>query len=400
LFAKDILENRKIGLLSQIIFSLSSLVIILSINAMMDTASMFFFFAVIYFYLKGLKKDVKYFYVGGLFLALTFLTKWNGVVAAPIVFLYLFLTKRKLMKHFFLSLFLSFIIVLPYILLAYKAGFLFLPLKSSVVTPAYEEKDPLINSIEGWIYHLEVLNSWYFDLPLFIISFVSLYFFVRHKYEKFRLFLIWFLVVYLFFTFVPNKNRRFVMLLLPSLIYPTSFLLLKMRGWIKIILLIFIFIGLFRLGYVRLEKVFRYSFDYNQILQKTIGNVLIAADKSWFHSSTFMFYHAQTNRDFKYKVMRPCVLATDVESRDGVLKENNISSILMTEPTRNEEVENVNYIKNHKFMKMVGEFESHENKVSVYRNLLNNTGDKNCNYICLIEDWLCSNYSTPSEVLR
>jgi len=400
LFSKSFLKDSKVGLISVLLFFLFPMILYLSIKTLTDLPTFTFFFLSIYFYLVSLKTNkTRYFIISSFIFSLAFLTKWNTILALPIIFFYTILEHRQSLKKLLLSFILIAIFLSPYFLLAYKADFLFLPLKSSMVEAGYREGDPQFTSIEGWFYYPKRLSNVYFSLPIFCLSLFSLLVYCKKREKYWKLFLIWFIVCFLFFTWLPNKDPRYILLIIPSLLYPLSKFIVSSSRIVKIPLLFFICAILLVSSYTYI-KPFMYVTNFPAIVNevnKGDGNILLASETSWFYSSTFMYNLASINKIPEKKVFRPCVLnyynISELLDKEGIryviiadpfseIYENNIKAV----------IESPELI----LLKTVGE----KNKVIIYNNIEYQPTDSECNYICLLEDWICSNYTVPSEAFK
>jgi hypothetical protein len=400
LFSKNFLKNPKIGLVSALIFFLSPMILRLSVKTLTDIPTLFFFFSSIYIYFLSLKTNkTKYFVVSSFVFSLAFLTKWNTALALPIILLYTLLEQRESLKKLILSFILIGVLLSPYILLAYKAGFLLLPLKSSLVEAGYNEGDPQYTSIGGWLYYPLKLSEKYFTFPIFILSLFSLTLYSKNREKHWKLFLVWFLVCYLFFTWLPNKDPRYILLIIPPLIIPLSRLILSTPQIIKIPLLFFICVFLLVSSYMHL-KPFMYVTDFPSVVDevtKEDGNILLASETNWFYSSSFMFNLASTNNIPEKKVFRPCIL--DDYNISEILQNEGIRYVIITDPSYEMYEKNIEIVKETSslvLLKTIGK----TNKIMIYNNTKYHTTDSKCNYVCLLEDWICSNYTIPNEVLK
>ncbi len=400
IFSKKFLKNSKIGVISTLTFILLPMVLYLSVKTRTDIPTLFLFSLSIYFYLLSLETNkTKHFIASSFIFSLAALTKWNTILSLPIIFLYTFLEHKQSLKKLILSFILVIILLSPYLLLAQKAGFLFLPLKSSMVEAGYREGDPQYTSIEGWLYYPQKLSEVYFTLPIFVLSLFSLMIYCKKREKYWKLFLIWFIVCFLFFTWLPNKNPRYILLIIPSLLFPLSKFILSSPGIIKIPLLLIIFIILLISSYTYL-KPFTYVTDFPSIINEVTkgdGNILLASETDWFYSSTFMFNLASANGVPQKKVFRSCVLnqhnITELLEREG------IRYIFVAVPSAKEYENNIKIIEEDPTLvplRTVGE----KNKVIIYNNTKYRPSKSTCNYICLLEDWACSNYTIPTEALK
>jgi 4-amino-4-deoxy-L-arabinose transferase-like glycosyltransferase len=246
------LYGAKTGFLSSFFLGIMPGYFWLSHVAMIETMLIFFFTASSLFFFIWLKTDrIRYMLLSGLILGLGVLTKYQAIIAmAAMLTAMVVLSRDRLKKKFtrFPILILTmFLVALPWIILSYQL---------------YTSQ--MLNT---WLYALDLGNpdkslyvlglnslglhrfpSWYYLLPnwvhtpifyllemtvpyaevhpisivLYIIGIAGLgYFFWRRKPED-KYFLIWFLAVYIFFTAIPNKQWRYLVLIFPVLALSTA----------------------------------------------------------------------------------------------------------------------------------------------------------------------------------
>ena len=117
--------NRKIGQLSALFLAVSTFFIWASRVNFLEGVEIFFILLPILFYFKALKNE-KLFWLFGLFLGLSFLTKYTTFFLLPVFLAYTFFYKRQLFinKKFVLSLIIALFVFTPvifYNLMVYKA---------------------------------------------------------------------------------------------------------------------------------------------------------------------------------------------------------------------------------------------------------------------------------------
>jgi len=397
LFSKNHLKNSKIGLTASLIFGLTPIIIFLSIKSMTDIPVLFFFLLSIYSYLNAIKTNkIKNFIIFSILFTFGFLTKWTIVLVLPIIFIYSIM-HRKCFKKLIISFILIGIFLSPYIFLAYKTGSLLLPLKSSIISPGFRERDPQYTSLEGWLYYPKILSNEYFTLPLFILALLSLVVYCKTKQKYWKLFLIWFVVTYLFFTWLPNKDHRYISVLFPSLLFPYATILNFIKNKkIMFGLLFLICIFLLSVNYHYLKPFFESKINFNQVIgevTKEDGNILLATETSEFYSSTFIFNLAETEVRYAKKVFRPCVLE-NITLKD-LLDDEGIRYVIVAYPIREYYENNVKIVSNTSQLELIKTIEDKESKISIYKNVDYREFESKCNYICILNDWICSNYENP-----
>jgi 4-amino-4-deoxy-L-arabinose transferase-like glycosyltransferase len=240
--------GAKTALLSAILLGIMPGFFMLSRMAMIETMLTFFFTLSLLLFFTWLKNHQNKFLVfSGFALGLGFLTKYQVVIAGAImVFSILLLAKGQLKERFskFGLLILAFAAVaVVWVIIAYQtyAG----------------------NMFNQWIYALEIGNPgkilyadrfftpiFYFvdmtwpyshihpiSVLLYGVALVGLGFFAWRRKPEDKFLLIWFVSVFVFFTLIPNKEWRYVIMLFPTLAISAACLLLfsysKLLGALK-----------------------------------------------------------------------------------------------------------------------------------------------------------------------
>ena len=400
IFSKKILKNSKIGIVSVLIFLFSPMILYLSIKTLTDIPMLFLSFLSIYFYLLSLKTNrTRYFVISSFIFSLSFLTKWNTILLLPIIFLYTLLEHRQSLKKLILSFILVIILLSPYFLILQKAGALYIPLKSSMIEPGYREGDPQYTSIEGWLYYPRKLSELYFTPIILVLSLFSLVIYCKKREKYWKLFLVWFVVCLLFFTWLPNKNPRYILLIIPSLLFPLSNFVLSYPKKIKMTLLSLIFIILLVSNYMYLKQ-FMYITDFSSVVNevtKEDGNIFLASETSWFYSSAFMYKLASVESVPQKKVFRPCVL--NYYNISEFLEKEGIRYVIITEPYSKDYEGYIKTIEESPELVPLKIIEGN-NRIVIYNNTEYRPSKSMCNYVCLLEDWVCSNHTIPSEALN
>jgi 4-amino-4-deoxy-L-arabinose transferase-like glycosyltransferase len=222
------LYGSKIALVASVLLGLFPGYFWLSRVAMIETMLVFFFVLSLFFFFSWLRnRQDKMLVLGGLALGLGFLTKYQVLVAGVIMLVSLLLLARDHLKlrlsKFALLILTAVAVVIPWVLISYQI---------------YASK-----MLDEWVYALQMGNpekslySMRFPLPIFyfiemtwpysdvhpislllyIVSLLGLGLFAWRRNRADRLLLIWFVVVFVFFTLIPNKHWRYVLPLFPAL---------------------------------------------------------------------------------------------------------------------------------------------------------------------------------------
>lgn len=392
--------NKKITLLSTILFSIMPLVFYNSITVMTDIPYTFFFILSMYLYLKAFDtKQRKYFILAAISVSLSFLTKWNGILIVPIIFVYAFLEKRSQMKNVILSIILIFLILSPYLLVVWKTGLARIPFISSLEISATAKANPQYTSVEGWVYYFDALASYYFTLPVLIAAILALIFYATQKKRYWKLLIIWFLTYYLFFTFLSNKEPRYMMPLIPTLLIPLSYFMIseKIKMLVGIVIVIVALIGYST--YQLISQTFYYNPDFTPVAKATLqssGNVLVADEPSWFYSSQFIFTLASLDKNTSKTVYRACSLQSI--SLGDLLSNYGVRYVIVSKPT-DRDTGNVALIESSN-LQLINQFTTNTTNVYLYA-YSNQTQQKQyCNFICVLNTTICTKYANPIDALK
>jgi glycosyltransferase involved in cell wall biosynthesis len=398
--------DRNTAIVSAILFALVPQVFILSIKAMLDLTFMLFFILSLALYLVALRtgKTRKFIYAA-IVLSIGFLFKQNIVLLAPVIFLYTMVVYRKYVKHVVLSLLLSAIIVAPYVLAIYKLGLISVMLQSSLGLEGYVSNNLQFNTFAGWLYYPTQLGSIYFSYPVFIATFIALLYYSWKREKHWQLFLAWFLTLIVFFVFVPNKQGRYILPAIPSLIFPLAFYITKLPKIKVLPLSILAFsacaILIIYTSYTLLAPSFYYNTDYFEVAASVMekkGNVLLTADSDSFYTSAFIFEVMRLDNSKEKSVLRPCILgARDINS---LINENGVRYAIVPDKILPTSFSNTSAVTSNKAFQPIKNITSKGTTLTIYENINYVPQKENCNYVCITNQWICSNYTYPSNALR
>ncbi|TAL48582.1 glycosyltransferase family 39 protein [archaeon] len=389
--------GNKVALLSAILFSVMPLVFYDSITVMTDIPYTFFFLISMYLFLEAFEsKQRKYFVLAAVFAALAFFTKWNAILIVPIIFAYALFRKRSQMKNVVLSAFLVFLIISPYLVVMWKTGLASIPFISSLQVSATAKQDPQFTTPQGWAYYLDALSTYYFTLPLFIASIIALIFYINDRGKYWELLVIWILAYYVFFTILSNKEPRYMMPLLPALLIPlSSFMVLQRKVLIPVLIISFAL--LFSSTWGLVSQAFYYNPDFQTVAVETLqskGNVLLATEPSWFYSSQFIFTLASMDNNMSKFVYRSCSPISD-----KLFSDYGIKYVIVSEPT-DRDIENMRLVESTSNLVFENKFTTSTTNVSLY-NYNNYTPQKQyCNFVCVLNNTICTDYVNPSDALK
>jgi 4-amino-4-deoxy-L-arabinose transferase-like glycosyltransferase len=403
--------NRKVGFLSAALFSFSPLIFLNSIRAMTDIPYMLFLVLTIYEFLKALESgEKKHFIFSAILFSIGFLIKWNVALIIPMIFLYALINYRSRLKKLIFSFLLIAVILSPYLLLAIKAGFITVPFKSSLgfITLPFKSsltgsdiatQDPQFTSTGGWIYYFEVLWNQYLTIPIFILAIISFVLYCIRREKLWKLFLLWFLTYYLVFTIIPNKEDRYILPAVIPMIIPLSHFVMSFKKSLSILFSVILVLILIISSYMVLSQSNQYKTNFDMIV-KTLnnGNIALATEPSWFYSSEFMFRLAALDENITKIVLRPCSFSSI--SINNMI-DNGVNYFIVAEPTEDMFTENVNLVKSSSDLYLFEKIETKNSTISIYaaKGYNDKNFDKICNYVCVLQDWICTKYIKPSEAL-
>ncbi len=236
--------DGKTALLCSILLGIMPGYFWLSRMALLETMLVFFVTAsLLSFYLWLQMRRDKMLFLTGLAIGLGFLTKYQMFVALAIIVVSLLVLARDklryVLKKFSIIVFLAFTVVLPWILIAYQV----------YVAKIFSE----------WVYAMQVGNperllySQRYPFPiyyfievtwpyneihpispfLYVASLLGLGLLVWRRRKEDKYVLIWFATVFVFFTFISNKNWRYILPLFPALALSTAVFILWTYGQLK-----------------------------------------------------------------------------------------------------------------------------------------------------------------------
>jgi 4-amino-4-deoxy-L-arabinose transferase-like glycosyltransferase len=229
----------KIALVSSILLGSMPGFFWVSRVAMLETMLVFFFSLAMFFFLSWMRSSQKKpLILCGLALGVGFLAKYQVLVAGLVmIVIILFLSRDKLRARFSkvpVLAIIAILVVIPWVLVLYeinglgKFGELLYVVQAGGQDRAlYSARFPMP------IFYL-IEMTWPFNdipvhpvsLPIYIIGLLGLALWAYRRKTEDKFFLVWFIVVYVFFTLIPNKQWRYVTPLFPVLaISAASFIL-------------------------------------------------------------------------------------------------------------------------------------------------------------------------------
>ena len=393
--------SRKTGIVAAIIFSIIPTIFYLSVKAMLDIPYLLFFILSLIFYIFAMNSGrLRHFIYASAIFAIGFLFKWNIVFVAPVILVYSVVAARKYLKNILISFAVAALIVSPYLFFAYKAGVLLLPLRSSIIDAGYQQGDPQFTTVSGWTYYARQLAEIYLSYPVFFaaLAAMALYSIRREKY--WRLFLIWFAIFYIAFTIIPNKEGRYLLPAIPALVFPMAFYIAKLPRYFPLAALFLALVFVTYLSYTLLTPLFYYNIPYSEIASEILkkdGNVLLPSETGWFYSSPLIFEMMTLDNSREHAVFRPCVL--DAKNLDDLKKVNGIRYAIVAEPAV-VDFGKIDDVKSDKSFEIVKTIPYKDTTITIYENMKYQPQKALCNYICVLGQWICTDYKNPQDALR
>jgi 4-amino-4-deoxy-L-arabinose transferase-like glycosyltransferase len=217
----------KVALVSSILLGAMPGFFWVSKFAMLETALIFFFTLTLFFFFSWIRVDRnKTLVLSALALGVGFLAKYQIVVAGIVMAVAIvWLCRDRLQARFSKFTLLAFaavLVVVPWLLVV---GFgrgndlLYAITAGGEDRLAYSQRFgpfalPVFYLIEiTWPYY----NTHPIFLPLFVLGLLGLGLFAYRRRTEDKFFVAWFVIVYVFFTFIPNKQWRYVAPLFPVL---------------------------------------------------------------------------------------------------------------------------------------------------------------------------------------
>ncbi len=241
LYTKEVFNDGKIAIFSALFFSFLPVVYSQSRNFLLEIPLIALILGSLYFLEKSKKfANLRTSLLATIFLSFALLTKWVAIVylLIPII-----ISLKKIhLKNLFISLGTVALISLPWYLINFTNI-----LNRAKVSFTAEAVDPqALLSIPNFTYYLSILVNFHLTWLGIILLLVAIPVLIYTKREKGILITVVIFSIYLIFTFIPNKDPRYILPILPFASMAIGFLLLKIINAIKFWgILISLFVGLY-----------------------------------------------------------------------------------------------------------------------------------------------------------
>ena len=221
----------------------------LSRVTILETMLIFFFTLVMFAFYSWITKDTyKTLLFTGLALGIGVLAKYQIIVAAIAMLLsILFLCRKRLkisLAKFLLILVVVVLVVVPWFVMIYHYdGITKFQTLQYVMTEGGQDRPAYSNRFQPIPIFYLVEMSWPFNdipvnpvsVPIMVLGLCGLGLFAYRRKKQDIFFLTWFLTIYIFFTFIPNRQWRYVTPLFPILAVSAAcfimFLYGRVRAW-------------------------------------------------------------------------------------------------------------------------------------------------------------------------
>lgn len=251
LYTAELTKSHRAAFFTSVIFSFFPIVFDQSRRLLLDIPTTTFVMICMYFLEKSKQfRQSKYILLFFLSIGLLMMTKWTGIIflMVPLFLTFLSLIKTKTIeiKQLLLGLFLTASIVLPW----YVTNFTSVLSQSKIYVNGYVDQPSNLFSIENFVYYLRLfINLQVTPIIALFALFSFCYIFISQKKQYWHI-LAMIGFAYLFFSFIPNKDPRYTMPILPfSALIIAIFIeniLIRYKNVSKVITLILItYMGLY-----------------------------------------------------------------------------------------------------------------------------------------------------------
>ncbi len=220
------------AMLSSILLASMPGIIILSRMALIETMLIFFFSISLFLFFSWMRtNNDKMLLLSGVTLGLGFIVKYQILVAAIVMLVSgLFMWRKHVQKKigkFVIMAIIAGAVVLPWFFLAYQSASANLGTWFYAIQVGNEERTFYSEQFFLPLFYLKEMTYVYWDihpisLPIYILAFLGLGLWLRRRKPEHKFFLIWFFVVYVVFTIIPNKNWRYITPVFPILAVSAS----------------------------------------------------------------------------------------------------------------------------------------------------------------------------------
>ena len=214
---------------------------------MLETMLIFFFTLVMFVFYSWITKDTyKTLIFSGLALGIGVLAKYQIIVVAIAMLLsLLFLCRNRLkisLAKFLVILLIVVLVVVPWLVMVYQYnGVTKFQTLQYVMTEGGQDRPAYSNRFQPIPIFYLIEMTWPFNdipvnpisLPILVLGLCGLGLFAYRRQKQDIFFLTWFMVVYVFFTFIPNRQWRYVTTLFPILAVSAACFIMFLYGRVR-----------------------------------------------------------------------------------------------------------------------------------------------------------------------
>lgn len=216
LLGNEIFKNRKVGLLGAALFSFFQVVYDHSRWLLLDVSLIFFVLITLFFLIKSNFFEVKkYSVLAFIFLALTCLAKFQGLIYLALPFAWAGLIALKSKKRLY-HVFIGTTYALPFLLAWFVPAWENIKKHLTVGVKAEPISDPTqLLDLSTWFHYLKLFINYEIGFFAFLVFLISLVFYVQNSHPYKKLLVGYILGYYALFTVFPNKDMRYLFPVLP-----------------------------------------------------------------------------------------------------------------------------------------------------------------------------------------
>lgn len=218
-YVLELSRNKRLSLIAAFLFSFFITIVQTSRDYMLDLPLTTAILATLYFVEKLRRKiEIKYIYLFFIFFAFAQSIKWYAFVYLfiPILFFFFYSIKNHKLRnlincHFLLGFSLFLILVLPWYLVNYSTLFQ----QGSFAFTGESLIRPSLFSLDFFFSHLKLIIMFQTHFIGFIVFTISGLFLIKSEWNRKWEMVSILAFIYIFFTFIPNKNIRYLIPLMP-----------------------------------------------------------------------------------------------------------------------------------------------------------------------------------------
>lgn len=295
------LFSEKVGIYSSVIFAVLPFNIINNSMVMTGTLSTFFVILTFLFFWKGFEKgENKYKVLFGVSLALALLARYTVLWIIPVFLIYFLLRDKNLKflkdKYLWYSILVFFVLMIPWFVYGYHFyGNIFGGFIHGVQAASYW------GGVQSFFFYFQ--NSWEIFSIVGIIFVISLFYFFKNKSFKNKrvyLLLIWIFFFLIMACFVPHKEERFLLPIIPAISILSGLFLISFKKYSKIIFLLVLAVLLIHGGFLFVHNYKESHTGTNYCFDKMTNFIKTLPDNSLIFTDEIPVMYADTYHRARY----------------------------------------------------------------------------------------------------